>query len=173
MGIEDLEEGFYYANPQYLGETVIWSTQNIRKDGRQLRAGGINSIAYGATRDETGITTINHLINPAEKPIDTDTREPNRIKTKEELQIQTGKAITDNEYQEIIRAVQHYLQTKGTNLKNLPNPGVGPTHEGLTRMLGWEKKGSKHFYTWLRASINTGELTKASEDQINRTLGTI
>ena len=40
-------------------------------------------------------------------------------------------------------------------------------------MLGWEKKGSKHFYTWLRASINTGELTKASEEQINRTLGTM
>ena len=172
-GIKDLEKGFYYANPQYLGETVIWSTQDIRTDGRQLRAGGINIIAYGRTRDETGITTINHLITHVEKPIDTDTRESNRIKTKAELQIQTGKAITDNEYQEIIRAVQHYLQTKGTNLKNLPNPGVGPTHEGLTRMLGWEKKGSKHFYTWLRANINTGELTKASEDQINRTLGTI
>ena len=52
-GIEDLEEGFYYANPKYLGETVIWSTQNIKIDGRRLRAGGINSIAYGATRDET------------------------------------------------------------------------------------------------------------------------
>ena len=172
-GIEDLEEGFYYANPQYLGETVIWSTQNIRKDGRQLRAGGINSIAYGATRDETGITTINHLIIPAKKPIDTDAREPNKIKTKEELQIQTGKALTENEYQDIIKAVHHYLQTKGTSLKSLPNPGVGPTLEGLTRMLGWEKKGSKHFYRWLRANINTGELTKASEDQINKTLGTL
>ena len=152
---------------------VILGTQKIRTDGRQLKAGGINSIAYGRNRDETGITTINHLLIPVEKPIDTVTRESNRIKTKAELQIQTGKAINDNEYQEIIRAVQHYLQTKGTNLKNLPNPGVGPTHEGLTRMLGWEKKGSKHFYTWLRASINTGELTKASEDQINRTLGTM
>ena len=82
-GIEDLEEGFYYANPQYLGETVLWSTQNIRIDGRQLRAGGINSIAYGTTRNETGITTINHLIIPTKKPIDTDTREQNKIKTKE------------------------------------------------------------------------------------------
>ena len=164
-GIEDLEEGFYYANPQYLGETVIWGTQDIRTDGRQLRAGGTNSIAYGTTRDETGITTINHLITPVEKPIDNDTRESNRIKTKAELQIQTGKAISDNEYQEIITAVQHYLQTKGTSLKNLPNPGGGPTHEGLTRMLGWEKKGSKHFYTWLRAKINTGKLTKDSEEE--------
>jgi hypothetical protein len=51
--------------------------------------------------------------------------------------------------------VQHYLQTKGTSLKDLPNPGEGPNLEGLSRMLGWEKKGSKHFYTWLRAKINT------------------
>ena len=42
-GIEELEDGFYYANPQYLGETVIWGTQNIRTDGRQLKAGGISS----------------------------------------------------------------------------------------------------------------------------------
>ena len=100
-------------------------------------------------------------------------RESNRIKTKAELQVQTGKNICDHEYQEIIRAVQHYLQTKGTSLKDLPNPGEGPNLEGLTRMLGWEKKGSKHFYTWLRAKINTGGLTKASEGQINTTLGTM
>ena len=60
---------------------VIWGTQNIRTGGRQLRAGGINSIAYGRNRDETGITTINHLIIPVGKSIDTrDTRESNRIK---------------------------------------------------------------------------------------------
>ena len=53
--------------------------------------------------------------------------------------------MTENEYQDITRAVQYYLQTKGTSLKRIPNPGVGPTHEGLTRMLGWKKKGSKHF----------------------------
>ena len=153
---------------------VIWGTQNIRTGGRQLRAGGINSIAYGRNRDETGITTINHLIIPVGKSIDTrDTRESNRIKTKAELQVQTGKDINDQEYQEIIRAVQHNLQTKGTSLKNLPNPGDGPQLEGLTRMLGWEKKGSKHFYTWLRAKINTGELTKDSEEKINTTLGTM
>ena len=69
--------------------------------------------------------------------------------------------------------MQQYLQTKGTSLNNLQNPGEGPNLEGLIRMLGWEKKGSKHFYTWLRAKINTGELTKASEDQVNATLGTM
>jgi hypothetical protein len=152
---------------------VIWGTQNIRTGGMQLNAGGIHSIAYGRNRDETGITTINQLINPVGKSIYTDTRESNKIKTKAEIQVQTGKDISYNEYQGILRAVQHYLQTKGTSLKDLPNPGEGPNLEGLTRMLGWEKKGSNHFYTWLRAKINTGELTKASEDQINTTLGTM
>ena len=77
---------------------VIWGTQNIRTGGSQLNAEGINSIAYGRNRDETGITTINHLIIPVEKSIYTDTRESNRIKTKAELQVQTGKDISDNEY---------------------------------------------------------------------------
>ena len=135
-GIEDLEEGFYYVNPQYLGETVIWSTQDIRTDGRQLRAGGINSIAYGITRDETGITTINHLITPVEKPIDYGTRESNRIKTKAELQIQTGKAINDNEYQEIIRAVEELSPNMHGIISSVflatPPPYVSPKISGLS-----------------------------------------
>ena len=36
-----------------------------------------------------------------------------------------------------------------------------------------EKKGSKHFYTWQRARINVGNLTKDSEQKINKTLGTM
>ena len=35
------------------------------------------------------------------------------------------------------------------------------------------KKGSKHFYTWQRARINVGNLTKDSEQKINKTLGTM
>ena len=89
------------------------------------------------------------------------------------MQVQTGKDKGDQEYQEILRAVQHILQIKGTSLKDLPNPGIGPQLEGLTRMLGWEKKGSKHFHSWQRAKINTGELTKESENHINTTLGTM
>ena len=65
------------------------------------------------------------------------------------------------------------LIIQGTNLKDIPNPGIGPQLEGLTRMLGWEKKGSKHFYTWQRAKINTGALTQESENHINRKLGTM
>ena len=32
------------------------------------------------------------------------------------------------------------LATHGTSLKKITNPGIGPQLEGLTRMLGWEKK---------------------------------
>ena len=63
------------------------------------------------------------------------------------------------------------LETHRTSLKDLVNPGIGPQLEGLTRMLGWGKKGSKHLYNWQRAKINTGNLTKDSENHINRTLG--
>ena len=118
--MEDLEEGFYYTNPQYVGEMVIWGTQNIRTRGIQLRAGGANCIAYGRNRDETGITTINHLITPVAKPIDRDTRESNKIKTKADLEIQTGKAISNQEYHEIVNAVQNMLIIQGTNLKDIP-----------------------------------------------------
>ena len=138
---EDLQGIELKLNPhemvQSLGEMVIWGTQNIRTEGRQLRAGGINSIAYGRNRDETGITTINHLISPAGKSIDSDTKESNRIKTKADLQIQTGKDISNQEYHEILRVVQNILQIKGTSLKDIPNPGIGPQLEGLTRILGW------------------------------------
>ena len=61
--------------------------------------------------------------------------------------------------------------THRTSLKDITNPGIGSQLEGLTRLLGWEKKGSKHFYNWQRAKINTGTLTQESENHINRTLG--
>ena len=37
-GIEDLETGFYYKYPQYLGEMVIWGTQNVKNGRTQLNA---------------------------------------------------------------------------------------------------------------------------------------
>ena len=37
-GVENLEEGFYHINPQYMGEIVIWDTQKIRTKGVQLTA---------------------------------------------------------------------------------------------------------------------------------------
>ena len=77
----------------------------------------------------------------------------------------------NREYQDIIQSVKNMLETHRTILKDITNPGIGPQPEGLTRMLGWEKKGSKHFYTWQRAKINIGNLTKDSEQHINTTLG--
>ena len=42
-----------------------------------------------------------------------------------------------------IQSIQNMLATHGTSLKDITNPGIGPQLEGLTRMLGWGKKGSK------------------------------
>ena len=79
--------------------------------------------------------------------------------------------VGNQEFLDIITATQNMLTVHGTSLRDIENPGIGPQHEGLTRILSWEKKGSKHFYKWQRAKINTGNLTKESENHINRTLG--
>ena len=44
---------------------------------------------------------------------------------------------------------------------------MGPHHQGLTRLLNWKEKGSKHFYIAIRAKINRGALTIKSEESIN------
>ena len=119
---------------------VIWNTQKVRTRGIQLRARGVNSIGYGESRDELGITTINHLIKSVPKPINEDTKKANITKTKEDLEQQSGKTLNNQEYQDIIQAVQNMLETHRTSLKDLVNPGIGPQLEGLTRMLGWEKR---------------------------------
>ena len=87
------------------------------------------------------------------------------------MEQETGKTLRIEEYQDIIAATQNMLTVHGTSLKDIENQGIGPQHEGLTRILSWEKKGSKHFYKWQRAKLNTGNLPKDSEDHINRTLG--
>ena len=92
-GVEKLEEGFYYTYPQYMGEMVIWNTQNVRSRGIQLRARGANSIGYGESRDELGITTINQLIIPIPKHINEETNKANIIKIINNLDHQTGKNI--------------------------------------------------------------------------------
>ena len=123
-----------------MGEMVIRNTQKIRTRGIQLTARGINSIGYGESRDELGITTINHLIIPVPKPINEDTKEANITKTKDDLEQQTGKTQNNKEYQDIIQAVQNMLITHRTSLKDIANPGIGPQLEGLTIMLGWKKR---------------------------------
>ena len=139
-GVENMETGFYYTYPQYLGEMVIWNTQGVRTRGVQLQAKGANSIGYGENRDELGITTINQIILAMPKPINEETKKSNIIKTKNHLETQTKKVLSNQEYNDIIQSIQNMLATHGTSLKDITNPGIGPQLEGLTRMLGWEKK---------------------------------
>ena len=47
--------------------------------------------------------------------------------------------LNNQDYQDLIQAVQNMLIKHRTSLKDLANPGIGPQLEGLTRMLGWEK----------------------------------
>ena len=123
-----------------MGEIVIWNTQKVRTRGLQLQARGVNSIGYGESRDELGITTINQLIIPVPKPINEETKKSNIIKTKYILENQTEKILDNQEYNDIIQSVQNMLETHRTSLKDITNPGIGPKLEGLSRMLGWEKK---------------------------------
>ena len=119
---------------------VIWDTQQIRTRGIQLTARRVESIGYGASRDILGITTINNLIQPVPKSINESTLRSNESKSRQELERTTGKNLGEQEYQDIPSAVQNMLTVHGTSLKNIDNPGIGPQHEGLTRVLSWEKR---------------------------------
>ena len=57
----------------------------------------------------------------------------------QELEQETGTALGDQEYLDIITATQNMLTVYGASLKDIEKPGIGPQHEGLTRMLSWEK----------------------------------
>ena len=89
--MEQLEEGFYHKNTNYIGEMVIWNTQKIRTRGIQLTARGANSIGYGRSRDTLGITTIIHLIKPMPKSITESTQRTNKTKSRQELEKETVK----------------------------------------------------------------------------------
>ena len=68
------------------------------------------------------------------------TKRPNETKTLQELEQETGTALGDQEYLDIITATQNMLTVYRTSLDDIENPGIGPQHEGLTRMLSWEKR---------------------------------
>ena len=133
--MEQLKEGFYHKNTNYISEMVIWNTQKIRRREIQLTARGANSIGYGSSRDTLGKTTINHLINLMTKSITESTQRVNKTKSRQDLEKETRKALGEQEYLDIITATQNMLTVHGTSLKDMENPGIGPQHEGLTRML--------------------------------------
>ena len=74
------------------------------------------------------------------KPISEENKKSNEVKTKTHLERETKKTLSNQEYSDLIQSVQDMLATHGTSLKKITNPGIGPQLEGLTRMLGWEKK---------------------------------
>ena len=63
------------------------------------------------------------------------------------------------------------MSVYGFTWDNIPIENNGPNHMGFTRILSWQKKGSKHIYQFLRAKINRGALTNPSEHSINLMLG--
>ena len=131
--MEQLEEGFYHKNTNYIGKLVIWNTQQIRTRGIQLTARGANNVWYCRSINTLGITTKNHLIKPTPKSITESTQRANKTKSRQELEQETGKALR-------ITATQIMLTVHETLLKDMENPGIGPQHEQLTRMLNWGEK---------------------------------
>ena len=113
-----------------------------------------------------------HRIKPVPKSITGSTHRSNVTKkNRHKLEKEIGKELGDQDYHDINTGVQNMLIIHETSLKYVENQGIGPEHEGLTRMLSWEKKGSKHFYRWLRSKTNAGNLTKYSRKKKNKTQG--
>ena len=67
------------------------------------------------------------------KSITESTQRANKTKSRQELEQETGKALR-------ITATQNVLTVHETLLKDMENPGIGPQHEQLTRMLNWGEK---------------------------------
>ena len=68
------------------------------------------------------------------------TKRPKETKTRQELEQETGTALGNQEYLDIITATQNMPTVYGASLKDIENPGIGLQHEGLTRMLSWGKR---------------------------------
>ena len=58
-------------------------------------------------------------------------------------------------------------------MERLTNPGDRTTKPRTDKSSKLAKKGSKQIYSFLRANINRGNLTRQSEDSVNRMLGQI
>ena len=149
-GIEPLEDGLYYKNRTTVGDMVKWNNQKIKIRGEPLKATRLTSIAFGATKDEPGITIVNHLL----KEIATIRDPITTIKTRQDIEQETNKDLSQQEYDDLKIAVTNMLREYGMSWETLTYQGIGPHHQGLTRLLNWKEKGSKHFYKAIRAKIN-------------------
>ena len=74
------------------------------------------------------------------KSITESTLRSNETKSRQELEQETRKALGEQEYHDVLTAIQNMLTVHGTSMKDMENPGIGPQYERLGRMLSWEKK---------------------------------
>ena len=57
--------------------------------------------------------------------------------------------MSQEEYSDIYTAVNTMLKDYGTSWEDLPTQEIGPHHQGETRLLSWQRIGSKHYYNFL------------------------
>ena len=88
-----------------------------------------------------------------------------------DLELETCKDMSQEGYDKIKTATANMLRDYGLSWETLSYSKVGPHHQGLTRLLNWKEKGSKHFYIAMIAKINRETLTTESEGSINQMLG--
>ena len=145
-GIEDIEDGFFYkfseGDKASVGDMVIWNNQKIKSGGEILPATRATSIAFKNTKEEPGITIVNHII----KSPSWNENTVKRIKTRMELEKETGKDISMEDYDKIKEATTNMLRDYGLSWDTLTYSTMGPHHQGRTRLQNWKEKGSKHFY---------------------------
>ena len=65
----------------------------------------------------------------------------------------------------------HILHARTLTSRNQAHDLAYPNHRGLTRALMWAKKGSNHWYKWLRAREEEDGLTRETEEKWNTALG--
>ena len=54
------------------------------------------------------------------------------------------------EYEDLKQAVSSLMRDYGMSWTTFPDFGIGPHHQGLSILLNWKAKGSKHFYNFVR-----------------------
>ena len=105
---------------------VFWDNQRITLRGSPLRTGLHGNIAFGETKQTPKITTIRHLNQTT--TIDRVTTQ--NLKTRAEIENETGKTLTQIEYQNIKTATTSILRVYGFTWDNIPIENNGPNHRG-------------------------------------------
>ena len=112
-----------------------------------LKSTKLTSIAFGRNRNEIGINYVNQLTKKGDLGQDKCRK---RMKTRQELEDETSKNMELQEYIDLNEAVKTMLRNYGISWTTLRDYETGPHHLGLTSILNWKEKASKHFYNFLR-----------------------